>query len=540
MQIQAVRQDITTLRTDVIVNSANTLMRMGGRRSVSGTIDRITEGRLQRRLDQDPTLRRPLPLGTVWVTEADVLPCDLIFHFATHGRHAEMLQAAREIDSNDVLADKLQQVVLQTIRIGFQNLIRACEKHHVTSLALPLLGTGTLGLPQSLVIEVMLGSLVQQLESHCPESLKLVQIVTLNQDSFQLLQEGINALPGGGQILLASSEAPRQRKSSEPEGRLSLVMEERDALARKNAELRSELIQLRRENRELRGAQVTSGESLGPEDQWQRIDLPTPLAYAQNLRTAETDPTHCHLNLISAIGIVTKYFAALACAEYVAAGCFRESLNRELRAKLQQAPMTDGSWNWVGKRIARAFYEEGKTGSVIRELPTAWISGQGEWSTLAEALRELVNRRNEIHDPVTADSAHAERWLARTLPVWEQMCKVSSALTAYELLFVDRIRDFSDEGKVCYVVRRLRGGYFVPPTESMESPQHLRAGKLFLQAADSATLLLLNPFLAYEYSTVTHSREAYCLDHIQQARFQFRAFRYAHKHHMNHDSQLPF
>ena len=45
--------------------------------------------------------------------------------------------------------------------------------------------------------------------------------------------------------------------------------------------------------------------------------------------------------------------------------------------------------------------------------------------------------------------------------------------------------------------------------------------------------------MVYEYSQVTNSREAYCLDHIQPTKFQYRAFRYAHLHYINHGGVIP-
>ena len=66
--------------------------------------------------------------------------------------------------------------------------------------------------------------------------------------------------------------------------------------------------------------------------------------------------------------------------------------------------MTDGSWIWVGKRIARAFFDADLYGQLVREVPRAWITEHGEWSGLAEALLQLVSYRNRIHDPVNADT----------------------------------------------------------------------------------------------------------------------------------------
>ena len=48
MKIEAVLGDITQIKSDAIVNSCNTKMRLGGKHSVSGAINRITRGRVQK------------------------------------------------------------------------------------------------------------------------------------------------------------------------------------------------------------------------------------------------------------------------------------------------------------------------------------------------------------------------------------------------------------------------------------------------------------------------------------------------------------
>ena len=45
--IMAVHGDITDIETDVMVNSANTAMVLGGTRSVASRINELTEGRLE-------------------------------------------------------------------------------------------------------------------------------------------------------------------------------------------------------------------------------------------------------------------------------------------------------------------------------------------------------------------------------------------------------------------------------------------------------------------------------------------------------------
>ena len=55
---------------------------------------------------------------------------------------------------------------------------------------------------------------------------------------------------------------------------------------------------------------------------------------------------------------------------------------------------------------------------------------------------------------------------------------------------------------------------------------------------ETKSVLELNPFMVYEYSQVTNSRETYCLDHIQRTKFQYRAFRYANLLHMPHKDKV--
>ena len=45
-----------------------------------------------------------------------------------------------------------------------------------------------------------------------------------------------------------------------------------------------------------------------------------------------------------------------------------------------------------------------------------------------ETLRDLTNRRNEIHDPVNADPAHAAHWLEQVEPLWQKMCHLTEGL----------------------------------------------------------------------------------------------------------------
>ncbi|MFZ8919392.1 MAG: macro domain-containing protein, partial [bacterium] len=524
----------------------------------------ITEGRIQQALLHDPNLELPVPLGTVCVTKGDLLPCRWIFHLATHRSWEEMSRDAHLEEGDQEFWEIVQELVIDAIRAGLNNLIITCEEFEAKSIAIPLIGSGSLGFPTSLMADVILGTLHQILEEVPTNHLQKIQVVTLDEQVFQALKGRIEdidwdfakeknfASEEDWEEFLAEtgSESPVSNDpalGSEPEkGILEKDLEElREQLQtfrQREKRLLRQIEELIRENKELKSQAPGAiwGQSQ-PIDLWARIDLPSPLAYAQNLRMAETDPNRCHINMLNAIGIVSKYFSALICAEYLHAGCFSEDLNSELRHRFRQGPMTDGSWVWVGKRIARAFYDADLYGQLVREVPRAWITERGEWSGLSEALQQLVSYRNRIHDPVNADSGHASAWLELVLPVWVQMCKYSEPMTSYELLFIDQISDFSDDlgEEVSYSIKRLRGGFFVPPSETLKLRQHLKSGRLYLQSANSPDLLSLHPFLTYEYSRVTNNRETFCLDQIQHSTLHYKAFRYAHRSSLNDGKQFP-
>ena len=120
------------------------------------------------------------------------------------------------------------------------------------------------------------------------------------------------------------------------------------------------------------------------------------------------------------------------------------------------------------------------------------------------------------------------------------MCHFTEELLKYELIFIDEIQELLENGKIRYSVKHLRGGFFIPKSDTLELDKRLKRYRLYLLNPKTKSVLELNPFMVYEYSQVTNSRETYCLDHIQHDKFQYRAFRYAHLNHMHHRGMIPF
>jgi hypothetical protein len=261
---------------------------------------------------------------------------------------------------------------------------------------------------------------------------------------------------------------------------------------------------------------------------------------AHDILSSEEDPNRRYLLSTAAIGIVHKYFFSLVCAEYKGAGCFDREVNRVVNERFRQNSVTEGSWHWIGLLIAKAFKDKNRNGKVIADFVELWLNEDGSWSRFSEVLKGLINLRNEIHELVIPDNARALEWLAKFSPLWEEMCTLSAGLLKYELVFIDSIQDFLPDGRYKYTVKHLRGGYFAPQSGPLVFLEQYNRGELFLWDPLNDGMLALSPFMVYEYSQVTNSREAYCLDHITQARFHFRAFRYAQYHYEDSEGAVPF
>ena len=83
-----------------------------------------------------------------------------------------------------------------------------------------------------------------------------------------------------------------------------------EQLKHENRELQSEIEELDRQIRLLKNQQNPASPGEVPKA-WERMDLPLPQAYAQNIRVSEEEPTRKLINTMTAIGIVAKYFASL-------------------------------------------------------------------------------------------------------------------------------------------------------------------------------------------------------------------------------------
>ena len=222
--IKAVQGDITDIETDAMVNSANTAMVLGGTRSVASRINELTEGRLESILSNDDKYPKPVPLGEVCVTESDELPCSFVFHLSTHGNLEEMVNAANELGYEEELPDRLQIVLLDSIKLGVENLLRECEEHRLERMTIPLIGSGSLNLPKLLAVEVLVGTLSSQLLEKTPEYLREIKIITPEKSSFDFIEVYLENL----ELEVSSNNGPDLMMSGEPPSLVSSEMESQE------------------------------------------------------------------------------------------------------------------------------------------------------------------------------------------------------------------------------------------------------------------------------------------------------------------------
>lgn len=144
MPFQIVRQDITKMRVDAIVNAANTALQMGG--GVCGAIFHAAGAeKLQAACDK----LAPIQTGGAVITPGFALPAKFVIHAAGPvftPRHREQCRA------------QLHSAYLESLKLAEQN---GCE-----SIAFPLISSGIYGYPKDEALEVARCAVEEYLSDH--------------------------------------------------------------------------------------------------------------------------------------------------------------------------------------------------------------------------------------------------------------------------------------------------------------------------------------------------------------------------------------
>ncbi len=144
MPLTIVRQDITKMHVDAIVNAANTRLEMGG--GVCGSIFRAAG---EDKLTVSCKKLSPIHTGEAVITPGFNLPAKFIIHAA--GPVYSQLQAEK-------CEEQLKSAYMRSLILAYEN---GCE-----SIAFPLISSGIFGYPKDEALRVAIDAISDFLKSH--------------------------------------------------------------------------------------------------------------------------------------------------------------------------------------------------------------------------------------------------------------------------------------------------------------------------------------------------------------------------------------
>ncbi len=163
------RGDITDWEVDAIVNAANSTLAMGA--GVAGAIKR--KGGLI--IEEEAMRQGPVEVGEAVITAGGNLA-------ATHVIHAAVMGPDLKADAD-------------TIAKATRSVLALADKHRLTSLALPALGTGVGHVPPPVSAEAMLTELGAHLKRG-QSRLKRVVFVLYLDEAYRAFSEALKRLGG--------------------------------------------------------------------------------------------------------------------------------------------------------------------------------------------------------------------------------------------------------------------------------------------------------------------------------------------------------
>ncbi|MGH7389083.1 MAG: macro domain-containing protein [Candidatus Rokuibacteriota bacterium] len=163
------RGDITDREVDAVVNAANTTLAMGT--GVAGAIKR--KGGVI--VEEEAMRQGPVEVGEAVLTTGGNM-------MATHVIHGAVMGPDLQTDPEKIAATT-------------RSILAIADKHRITSIALPALGTGVGHVPPSASGEAMLGEVVNHLKKG-QSSLRRVVFVLYQDDAYKAFSETLKRLGG--------------------------------------------------------------------------------------------------------------------------------------------------------------------------------------------------------------------------------------------------------------------------------------------------------------------------------------------------------
>lgn len=163
------RGDITDWDVDAVVNAANTTLAMGA--GVAGAIKR--KGGVI--VEEEAMRQGPVEVGEAVLTTGGNLPATQVIHGAVMGP--------------DLKTDT------DKIAMTTKSVLALADKHRITSLALPALGTGVGHVPPAASAEAMLREVVGHLRAG-NSSIRRIVFVLYQDDAYRAFTETLKRLGG--------------------------------------------------------------------------------------------------------------------------------------------------------------------------------------------------------------------------------------------------------------------------------------------------------------------------------------------------------
>ena len=163
------RGDITDAEVDAIVNAANSELWMGA--GVAGAIKR-KGGSV---IEEEAVRQGPIEVGEAVLTVAGNLPATHVIHAATMG--------------NDLKTDP------DKIRAATKSSLVLAEKHRLTSMAFPALGSGVGSVPPEKSADAILTTMIEHLKAGT-SSLQRIVFVVYQDEAFKAFSDTLKRLGG--------------------------------------------------------------------------------------------------------------------------------------------------------------------------------------------------------------------------------------------------------------------------------------------------------------------------------------------------------
>lgn len=163
------RGDITDWEVDAIVNAANSTLAMGA--GVAGAMKR--KGGVI--IEEEAMRQGPIEVGEAVLTTAGNLP-------ATHVIHAATLGTDLKADAGKISA-------------ATKSVLQLADKHRITSIAFPALGTGVGGVPPARAADAMVTTVLDHLRTGA-SSLQRVVFVLYQEEAYQAFTDALKRSGG--------------------------------------------------------------------------------------------------------------------------------------------------------------------------------------------------------------------------------------------------------------------------------------------------------------------------------------------------------